>query len=157
MKFILIASALFMSLTVSLFAQQSQTLSLKQAVDLALEKNVTVIQSQNSVEAAQSRVVAAYGNYLPTLSASGSWNRTQNDQAGVYTTNSFGGTATSVRSGTLFLTWAKSRQLDDEVRPRDALGVRVAMLGGRRVRYHHGRAEAPDLMAASPFSRALGR
>lgn len=76
----------------SAFSQAPQTLSLKQAVDLALEKNVTVIQSQNNIEAAQSRVLAAYGNYLPTLSASGSWNRNQNDQAGAFTSSTFGGT-----------------------------------------------------------------
>jgi outer membrane protein len=92
MKIRFITGATMLLLAVSLYAQQPQTVSLKQAVDLALEKNVTVIQSQNSVEAAQSRVLAAYGNYLPTLSASGNWNRTQNDQAGAYTTNSFGGT-----------------------------------------------------------------
>ena len=92
MKITLIAAGLLMLLTVSGVAQQSQTMSLKQAVDLALEKNVTIIQSQNSVEAAQSRVLAAYGNYLPTLSASGSWNRNQNDQAGTYTSSTFGGT-----------------------------------------------------------------
>ena len=92
MKIRIIAGATVMVLAVSAYAQQPQTLSLKQAVDFALEKNITVIQTQNSSEAAQSRVLAAYGNYLPTLTASGSWNRSQNDQAGTYTTNSFGGT-----------------------------------------------------------------
>ncbi|HEV8537570.1 MAG TPA: TolC family protein [Bacteroidota bacterium] len=65
-------------------------MSLKQAIDLALERNVTIIQSQNTVEAAQSRVLAAYGNYLPTLFATGSWTRTQNDQAGAVTSNDLG-------------------------------------------------------------------
>ena len=92
MKAIFSLSIAVLCFTATQFAQQLQTLSLKQAVDLALENNVTVIQSRNTVEAAQSRVLAAYGNYLPTLSASSSWNRTQNDQAGTYTTNTFGGT-----------------------------------------------------------------
>ena len=71
-------------------AQQTQTLSLQQAIQIALEKNVQVIQAQSSVDAAGGRVLAAYGNYLPTLTASGNWNRNQNDQASAIT-QSFGG------------------------------------------------------------------
>ncbi len=92
MKATTLFSILLMFLAISAFAQQQQVLSLKQAIDLALEKNVNIIQSQNNVEAAQSRALAAYGNYLPTLSASGSWNRSQNDQAGSYTSSQFGST-----------------------------------------------------------------
>ncbi len=61
---------------------QSQNLTLDQAVATALERNLQVTQAQNTIESAQSGVLEAKGNYLPTLSASGSWNRYQNDRPG---------------------------------------------------------------------------
>jgi outer membrane protein len=61
---------------------QAQNLTLDQAVAVALERNLQVMQAQNTIESAQGSVLAAYGNYLPTLSASGSWNRYQNDRPG---------------------------------------------------------------------------
>jgi outer membrane protein len=61
---------------------QEQTLTLQQAVDLALQNNLSVVQSQNNLDAAESQSRAAMGQYLPSLDASGSWRRTQTDQAG---------------------------------------------------------------------------
>ncbi len=61
---------------------QEQTLTLQQAIDLALQKNLSVVQSQNNLDAAESQSRAAMGQYLPSLDASGSWRRTQTDQSG---------------------------------------------------------------------------
>ena len=69
-------------LTVSALAQQPQILGLQQAIQIALEKNVSVVQAQYNVDAASGRVLGAYGNYLPTLSATAGWSRTQVDQQG---------------------------------------------------------------------------
>ena len=55
------------------FGQQAKKLSLNQSVEIALDRNVAVIQARNNVQAAQSSTQAAVGGYLPTIEASGSF------------------------------------------------------------------------------------
>jgi len=54
---------------------QAKSLTIDQAIAVALEQNVSVRQAYNNTESAQSGVLAAYGSYMPSLSASGSWTR----------------------------------------------------------------------------------
>jgi outer membrane protein len=59
---------------------QPKAVSLHEATQIALEKNISVVQSQNNQEAAKSQVLSAYGGYLPNLSASGNWGRSQSQR-----------------------------------------------------------------------------
>lgn len=56
---------------------QARTLNLSQAIALALERNISVAQAQYAAEAAQSGMLAAWGSYLPSVSASASGTRYQ--------------------------------------------------------------------------------
>jgi len=59
---------------------QTTNLTLDQATQVALQHNQTIVQADANVGAAQAGVTAAYGGYLPSLSATGSWGRDQVDQ-----------------------------------------------------------------------------
>ncbi|MBI1807682.1 MAG: TolC family protein [Ignavibacteria bacterium] len=60
-------------------AAQPVKLTLEKAVELALEKNTSVIQARNTIGARQSSVTAAYGALLPTVGLSGDWSQTKSD------------------------------------------------------------------------------
>ncbi len=59
-------------------AQEPVSISLDKAVSIAMQKNTSVIQAQNNLEAQQSQSTAAVGNLFPSLDASGSFYRQQN-------------------------------------------------------------------------------
>jgi len=56
---------------------QPQTLTLEEVTRIALERNLSVLQAQNNNDAAGSSKLAAYGRYLPSISGTGSWQRSQ--------------------------------------------------------------------------------
>lgn len=92
MKKVLIAFLAFAVVTLGFSqvpATQAKVLTLEQAVQVSLERNLSVRQSENNVQSAQSGVLTAYGSYLPTVSASGGWTRQQNDRGA--TTQLIGG------------------------------------------------------------------
>ncbi|MFA6542089.1 MAG: TolC family protein, partial [Bacteroidota bacterium] len=52
-----------------------EKLTMQQAITIALEKNIDVIRSRNTSQIQSANVTTAVGNFLPSLSASASWNR----------------------------------------------------------------------------------
>jgi len=55
----------------------STTITLDDAIRIALERNVAVIQAENALEAQESNRLSAFGDFMPSLSLSGGWTRTQ--------------------------------------------------------------------------------
>ena len=72
---------IFFSVFLLSFASNGQTrktINLDEAIKIALESNISVQQSRNSVEAQKSAKLPAIGSLLPSLNASGGFQRTQN-------------------------------------------------------------------------------
>ncbi|MFO7526802.1 MAG: TolC family protein [Ignavibacteriaceae bacterium] len=62
-------------------AYSQNQLSLEDAIRIALQKNTTLNQFDNSIATYESSKLAAFGNFLPSLSASGSWDWSRNENA----------------------------------------------------------------------------
>jgi outer membrane protein len=77
MRLCVVALCAILFMTGTMAVAQPQTLTLEESKRLALERNLSVIQAQNNFDAAQSSTLAAYGRYLPSLSANGQWIRRQ--------------------------------------------------------------------------------
>jgi len=87
---ILAALALFFVIVPSPLSAQTEkplSLTMSQAVRIAGERNTQVIQAGYATDASQAAVLAAYGNLMPSLSVSGSWNRNQLDRKFTYIQN----------------------------------------------------------------------
>ena len=69
-------------LSANMFAQEKLTLN--KAIGIALHKNSTLLRSSSQIEGYEAGVQAAYGNFLPTLGASASWQWNKTDQQGFF-------------------------------------------------------------------------
>jgi outer membrane protein len=63
-------------LTLFLFSNTNaqKYLTLEQAINIALQRNTTLQQSENTIKTYESGLLAAYGNFLPEVNAYGSFN-----------------------------------------------------------------------------------
>ena len=77
---ILVLISIFISTNV--FPQEK--LTLEKAIGIALHKNSTLLKNESQIKGYESGVMAAYGNFLPSLglNASYDWSQTEVDQAG---------------------------------------------------------------------------
>ncbi len=75
----LISLSFILIFTVVSFGQKK--LSLDEAIRIALQKNTTLKTAENNIQVSESNVKAAYGNFLPSISANGGFSWTKGQQA----------------------------------------------------------------------------
>ncbi|MEP0861621.1 MAG: TolC family protein [Ignavibacterium sp.] len=73
---------LFLIILVSGLSFAQTKITLKDAIQLALQKNTILNQAENNILSQESGVTAAYGNFMPSLSGFASWGWDRNEQAG---------------------------------------------------------------------------
>lgn len=69
------------AILISTISNSQSRMSLDDAIRIALQKNTSLKQIDNNILTFESSKRAAFGNFLPTLSASGSWDWTRNENA----------------------------------------------------------------------------
>ena len=89
--------AIVLMIAVPVFAQKKLTLD--EAISIALQKNTLLIKSKNNLVSSESQLKNAYGELLPSLGASASWNwqRTE-DKGGIQ--RDFFGNVTNIPAST---------------------------------------------------------
>jgi outer membrane protein len=80
----------FLMFTISLLlvvnSYPQKQLSLEDAIKISLQKNTSLISSENELLRGKSSLDAAYGNFLPDVNAYGSWQWNRSENAGYTTT-----------------------------------------------------------------------
>jgi len=77
---LLLITLIVLSITTSLRAQEAETITLQEAIDLALENNFQLKQAKNNLDLAELQVLNAKGDFLPSLSGSFGGSRNQGVQ-----------------------------------------------------------------------------
>jgi len=80
----MIKTVLFVSFSIALsigYAQQTEKLTIEEAVSIALQKNVLLQQSVNNLETSKNQIRGAFGAFLPSLSANSgfSWSLSEDE------------------------------------------------------------------------------
>lgn len=78
MKFYIVSCLIILSG----FSFGQKTLSLNEAVKIALQKNSGLLKANNNLLSLESNLKTSYGSLLPTLNASTGWDWSKNDRAG---------------------------------------------------------------------------
>jgi outer membrane protein len=73
--------ALILLFGINVFSQQRE-LKLDEAIKIALQKNSSLITNENELSRSETNLTAAYGRFIPNLSANGSFSWNRSDQAG---------------------------------------------------------------------------
>ncbi len=87
MKFKLV---LILTLLLNTYNFAQTKLTLNDAIKIALQKNSNVVKFSNNLEADKSSIKSSYGNFLPNLGVSGSWNWKKVQDNGTTQLNEFG-------------------------------------------------------------------
>jgi len=83
MRHILTAAVFFMAAALPLQAQEAASpYTLQQCIDIGLKNNIEVLQARNDIDRASTFRRESYGEFLPNISARGSWTRYDRDQIG---------------------------------------------------------------------------
>lgn len=88
MKYYFLCLSIVLALSTG-FSQNQ--LSLDQAIKIALQKNTSLISAQNELSKSEAGVTTAFGNFLPSINAYGSWDWNRSENA-ARTTNVNGAT-----------------------------------------------------------------
>ncbi|MDX1672882.1 MAG: TolC family protein, partial [Balneolaceae bacterium] len=136
---------LILGLSAALYAQQPRSISLEEAIDIALENNYTLKQAENNLDLASTQVRSEKADYLPSLSSSLSGNksigRQFNEVTGEFgdlTINSFGSslnTSIPIFNGFENLNSLKSSQFNAESRRESLQRTRETVIFETASRY----------------------
>ena len=78
----LLAGIVFIFLLITGSAYPQKVLTLDEAINIALQRNTSLQVGINNLKTFESGKLAAYGNLLPSVSASGSWGWDKSEEAG---------------------------------------------------------------------------
>src|SRR5690606_18050115 len=82
--------------TAALYPQKS--LSLDEAIKIALQRNTTLEKAENNIKTFEANKLAAYGNLMPNIGASGGFNWNRRQQAAISETRIINGIPITIES-----------------------------------------------------------